>query len=384
MAVALGACTDGDLSDNPFASEGAAVETAAGATGGAEGSSTAMGGEDSTDAEPDPDGPRLDVGPGGGTGEPACPDGNCDSGCNAVDVLFVVDNSVSMGSYQAALAAAAPAFADALFDSLPDGTSVHVGVTTSSFYGGSGGTSPGESNCSPFYEGAGLTDRDDLYTWYWTPDAMPYNENGAQGRLRTHEGVPYFEGTIGEDSQAMKDWLVGNIDATGESGSVWEMVAAGAAYVFHPANATANEGFVRDEGAVLAIFALTDEVGNSPEDVAAYHDMIVAAKQGCGGDACIVTGGVMRPCLTSAPDNRLYPLLSSFGKDPVIADIGPELDDCFEDCDDGDITECDEVSPPVSCADLYDGGGTPQYADALAGTLAQVIAETCESISPEG
>ena len=192
-----------------------------------------------------------------------------------------------------------------------------------------------------------MTDRDDLYAYYWTPDEMPYAENGAQGRLREHEGQAYFAVSTDDDPTAMKDWLVGNISSVGENGSVWEMVAAGAAYPFHPANAVANEGFLRDEGAVLAIFVLTDEVGNSPEDVDVYHDMIVGAKQGCGGDACIVTGGIMQPCLVDAVDTRIYPLLASFGEEPVIADIGPELEDCFEDCEDGDITECDEVQPAV-------------------------------------
>ena len=285
----------------------------------------------STSAPPTPD------------GGPGCIEGDC--GCTAVDILFVIDDSTSMGSYQQGLAAAAPGFADAIFASLPAGTDLHVGVTTSSFFGGSGGTSPGETNCSPYYEGAGLTDRDDLFMWYWTPDDMPYDANGAQGRLREHEGMTYFATKTDADPAPMKNWLVGNITAVGEHGSVWEMVAAGAAYPFHPANAAHNAGFLRDEGAVLVILTLTDEVDNSPEDVQTYHDMISAAKSGCGGDQCIVTAGIHKPCLATAPDNVLYPLLASFGEQPAVADIGPELDDCFDDCADGDITECNAVQP---------------------------------------
>jgi len=325
----------------------------------------------------------LDVGYGTGSATANdCIEG-VDCGCTAVDILFVIDNSTSMGSYQQALAAAAPTFAEAIFASLPPNTSIHVGVTTSSFFGDGGG-SPGEVNCSPHYAGSGLTGRDDFYDYYWLPDEMPYGENGAQGRLRMHEGQAYFSAMSDDDPSALESWLSGNIAAVGESGSVFEMVAAGAAYPFHPANADANAGFVRDAGAVLAIFALTDEVDNSPEDVEAYRDMILDAKQACGGEQCIVTGGVMQPCLSSAPDNRLYPLLASFGKDPILADIGPELDDCFDDCADGDITECDVVQPPVTCQELAQGGATPQYADALGGALAQVIAETCQDIPPEG
>jgi hypothetical protein len=224
-------------------------------------------------------------------------------------------------------------------------------VTTSAFYGGSGGTSPGEGNCSPYYEGAGMTGRDDLYEYYWTPDAQPYDRNGEQGRLRVHEGLAYFEVDTDADPTAMKNWLVGNINAVGEGGSVWEMVAAGAAYPFHPANDNHNAGFLRDEGAVLVIFALTDEVGNSPEAVSAYHDMIVAAKSGCGGDDCIVTGGIMQPCMQNAPDNRLYPLLASFGREPIIGNI--------------------DADPAT-------------FADVLGESLAQVIEAVCDEIPPVG
>lgn len=383
--VALAAC--GADRDNPFDT---------GATGPGQGTGQLDDGGDGsgdgpTDGQATADegsgdgmGPLLDVGAPGDGGPAPCgdPDGQCD-GCSAVDILFVIDNSTSMGSYQQALAAVAPTFADAIVDSLPPGTDLHVAVTTSSFYQG-GGTSPGEANCEPFYEGAGMTNRDDLYDYYWTPDAMPFDENGAQGRLREHEGMTYFAVDTASDTQPMKDWLAGNIQATGESGSVWEMVAAAAAYPFHPANAANNAGFVRDAGAVLVIFALTDEVGNSPEDVAVYHDMIAAAKEECGGDACILGAGVMQPCLATAQDQRLYPLLASFGEAPIIADIGPELDDCFDDCADGDITECDLVQPSVTCAELMQGKATAHYADALGATLAQVIAETCEQIPPAG
>jgi hypothetical protein len=382
--AALAACSserkDSSLFDEGGAGEGGADDGGAGDDGGDGGGDDGGddgGGDDGGD-DGDDDGMKYDV--GGGTDGPGDPDG--ETGCTMVDILFVIDNSTSMRSYQEALAAVAPSFADAIFASLPEETNLHVGVTTSSFFGGSGGTSPGEGNCSPYYEGAGMTGRDDLYDFYWTPDGHPYDENGGQGRLREHGGKSFFEIDTDADPTPMHEWLVGNIRAVGESGSVWEMVAAGAAYPFHPANAGANDGFLRDAGSVLVIFALTDEVGNSPEDVSVYHDMIVAAKSQCGGDDCIVTGGVMQPCMANAPDNRLYPLLASFGKEPIVADIGPELDDCFDDCDKGDITHCNLVNPPVTCEELYEGKGTAQYSEALGDALAQVIAQVCDEIPP--
>src|SRR5262245_31309850 len=88
---------------------------------------------------------------GGGSGSGSGGGGNGAGGgedfrtCQAVDLLFVVDNSPSMGPYQHALAQAFPAFVDAIYDKLPMGTDVHVGITTTSFYSGS--CSEGTANC---------------------------------------------------------------------------------------------------------------------------------------------------------------------------------------------------------------------------------------------
>ena len=70
-------------------------------------------GTDSTDAT---GGLKLDVGSPGTTG--SVTDGN--EGCTFVDLLFVIDNSPSMGPYQAALATAFPGFVDAMVSNLLD------------------------------------------------------------------------------------------------------------------------------------------------------------------------------------------------------------------------------------------------------------------------
>lgn len=318
------------------------------------------------------DDPRFDVGVGATDGPSGCAEGD-ECGCTAVDILFVIDSSTSMGGYQTGLAAAAPSFTDAIFGALPSGVDLHVGVTTTSFYTGGAG-SPGETNC----RSTGTVE--EFLEYYETPDELDNGENGGQGRLREHEGRTFFATDTAADPAPLQSWLTGNITAVGEHGSVFEMPAAGAAWAFHPANATANAGFVRDEGAVLVLFMLTDEVGNSPESVATYHDMVVAAKSECGGDACIVTGGIMQPCMTSVGDNVEYGLLSAFGEAPVVGDIGPRLDHCYEDCADGDIAVCSANG--MSCAESDEW--TAAYADALGGTLAQIIADTCAAIPPAG
>ena len=262
-------------------------------------------------------------------------------GCTAVDMLFVIDNSTSMRNNQEELAKAFPTFVDAMITNLPPGTDLHVGITTSSF-DTRGGGSPGETNC----RSNGTVQ--EFLQHYQTPDQLNNGENGGQGRLFSYQGKSFFAGNTADDPVPLKNWFTSAAKAVGESGSVFEMVAAGGAYIAHPSNGATNKGFIRDEGAVLVVFFLSDEVDNSPETVQVYHDMITSLKARCGGDPCILTGGILMPCLATTPDNTLYGLMSSFGETPKIADIDDPT----------------------------------QYSQAIGDALAQVIAVTCDKIPP--
>ncbi|MBL4685011.1 MAG: VWA domain-containing protein, partial [Nannocystaceae bacterium] len=120
-----------------------------------------------------------------GTGEPSTDGGlkldvgtqddlPVDAGCTAVDLLFVIDNSGSMCGYQSNLAQTLPDFVTAIFDALPPDTSVHLGITTTSF--SSGGTHQ-EQNCMSVQ---GATEIEAAYT---TPAEGVEAGNGYQGRL---------------------------------------------------------------------------------------------------------------------------------------------------------------------------------------------------------
>src|SRR5262249_26770804 len=148
-------------------------------------------------------------------------------------------------------------------------------------------------------------------------------QNGGQGRLYQYQGKYYFASNTSDDPTPLKTWFTGAATSVGELGSVFEMVAAGGAYACHPANDATNTGFIRDEGAVLVLFFLTDEVDNSIlETVSTYHKMVVDKKAKCGGDVCILTGGIIPPCIATTPGNTLWGLMSSFGEpNPPFADI---------------------------------------------------------------
>jgi hypothetical protein len=324
--AATGCAAAGDQTDASLGAAGSGAANAAGTgVGSSGGTMTGAGGGFTT------------VGSGQGSGGGA-------SGCTFVDLLFVIDSSSSMGSYQSALAQTFPQFVDSIIQNLPPDTDLHVGITTSDFSDTSQG-SPGEGNCMTLGTAA------DFIPNYITPDKGNTGDNGGQGRLYQWQGKPYFASNTSDDPTPLKTWFTGAAIDVGEAGSVFEMVAAGAAYAAHPANDATNAGFIRDEGALLVIFFLTDEVDNSIlETVDTYHSMVVNKKSKCGGDACILTGGIIPPCIASTPGNTLWGLMSSFGEpNPPFADI------------DG---------PPAA------------YAGALGDALAQVIAQTCDEIPP--
>jgi hypothetical protein len=266
--------------------------------------------------------------------------------CGFLDLLFVIDNSASMHGPQADLAAAFPGFIDAVYANIPENTDLHVGIVNTAFFVGS--TSESTSNCVSSESPQSIYDN-----YYDPPTEIPDNgENGGQGRLFEHSGLTYFSINTSDSSQPLKDWFSAAAVACGEAGSSFEMPAAAAGWAAHPANATANAGFFRDEDAVLLIFFITDEPDKSPngdpaggETVQDYHDWIAAQKTVCGGDQCILTAGLTGFC--TKDQDPLWLLMNSFGE------------------------------PPVAVGDIHDSAS---YVDVVGTALAEFLAETCAEI----
>ncbi len=347
------AVTSGPTSQGPGSSDDGTL------TSGPSGSGTV-----GADAESD-GGIKLDVAPGDIPGP--CAGKGCNDGCSAVDLVFVIDNSASMGDYQAALGLAFPAFAATLDAALPPGTSLHVGVTSTEMgYSGSGSTSINNGVCSFVGDGGQPND-----AFYITPDVTDTNRNGAQGRLYDPGGgQTYFEYVTGGGPAELSDleaWFSSAANI-GTGGSNIEMSTAPAGWVADAANAATNAGFIRDEGAVLVVFFMQDEpdqtplmIGGQPGGVAML-DKLVQAKAGCGGIDCIIAGGFLNEQACAATGNLpLDDFLAGVGETPVVEPLPDE-----------NLAEND----PQAAAD--------QMNDALSGTLTEVIAQTCEQIPPAG
>jgi len=371
MIVAGGACGT-EAPDNPFDVSTASASASASASGtssdDASGSATAGSatGTTTTDVEDETGGgPKLDVGVGDIPGP--CEGEGCNEGCTSVDLVFVIDNSGSMGDYQAALGLAFPAFAATLDATLPMGTNLHVGVTSTEMgYSSSGSTSINNGVCT--FEGEGGLPND---AFYITPDVTDSGRNGAQGRLYDPgDGTTYFEyviGTGGGELAALESWFdaAANI---GTGGSNIEMSTAPAGWVADAANDGTNAGFIRDEGSVLVVFFMQDEPDQTPLMIdgqaggLAMLDKLVQAKAGCGGIDCIIAGGFLDEQACAASGNLpLDDFLANVGETPIVQPLP-----------DKNLAEDD----PQSAAD--------EMNMVLSGTLAEVIAQTCEEIGPEG
>lgn len=371
--LALGACTE-PVGDNPFdvmttasASTGPGPGSGPASGDGASMTSGATGGADSGSGDDDPTGSGilLDVGPGETEGP--CVGEGCNDGCTSVDLVFVIDNSGSMGDYQNALSLAFPDFAQTLDTTLPPGTNLHVGVTSTEMgYSGSGSTSINNGTCT--FVGDDMMPND---AFYITPDVTDTGRNGAQGRLYDPgDGTTYFEyvtGTGGAELAALEAWF-GQAANIGTGGSNIEMSAAPAGWVADSANDGTNAGFIRDAGSVLVVFFMQDEPDQTPLMIdgqpggLAMLDKLVAAKQACGGTDCIVAGGFLNEQACAAMGNLpLDDLLQGVGGAPVVEPLPDE-----------NLAESD----PQAAAD--------EMNMALSGTLAEVIAQTCEQIPPAG
>ncbi len=177
--------------------------------------------------------------------------------CDAVDLLFVIDNSGSMADEQANLIASVPGFIDGISDRLGVHTDYHVGVvsTDEATFNADGcqeigalvtrteGDLSSESDCGPYVDGASfMTPQDDLDSAFACAAQLGIDGNGIERPM----------------------------DALGRA--------------LHPAQGVTacNDGFLRDD-ALLVVVLITDEEDDaeSDGDPVAWYESVVEAK---GGD----------------------------------------------------------------------------------------------------
>jgi len=260
-----------------------------------------------------------DSGDGGGSAstekldinEPGPPEG----GCDAIDFLFVVDNSASMATHQLALTEQFPSFITAMYAELPENIDVHVGLTTTDFDAGCAAaesTSMCQSNAT----------LEEVEAHYRRPDQGSDMGNGTQGRLFQFADRYFFESNSDDDPAELSAWFTDAAVAAGEAGCSFEMPVAAAGFAAHPANLPTNNEFFRDAGALTVIFFLTDEPDKSPESKDVYVEMLADVKEECGGTDCIFVSGLLPTCVPDI-NQKLWQFMTllSDDQDPPWGDI---------------------------------------------------------------
>lgn len=287
-------------------------------------------------------GPKFDL--------PPTPDAGMimpDTGCQKVDLLFVIDSSGSMADEQINLINSFPDFVSEMQSKLADTDSYHVGITTSDAYafntGGcngpgslvtrTGGTNSSNQTCTPYVSGKN-----------WMSEADQLGQKFAcAGQV----------GTQGDGNEAPM-YTLGLALSPG-------LNAPGAC----------NDGFLRED-ALLVVVIITDEEDDhepqngcipgspgSPGEPADWYNTVVQAKGGI--ETNIVTlalvGPVQQPC--------------------------PALDKCQ-----GGIQGAEIASRVVQFTEMFTYGSVgpicaPSYKDFF-GQAISVIGTACENFMPPG
>jgi hypothetical protein len=279
VAAALG-CDDGD---KPRGADGAADgprDAGDASAAGAMGDAPPGGGADGASVEGGPgsaaDGGAAidvkgDVASEVGGDAPVVPDGPAPTGTRQLDLVFLVDNSVSMREEQDSLRQAFPAFMSVL-QSLPGGLpDIRIGIVSSNF--GAGPTMP-SPECPP------IGDRG----VFQVRPSCGLDAGTSRWLAVDAAGRPNFAGTV-----ANLPPVFGCLAQLGTNGCGYEHQLQALRAALTETVATENKGFLRREAA-LALVIVSDEDDCSGEpDARLYED---PSPGQAGSLRCSLTGHV--------------------------------------------------------------------------------------------
>ncbi|EDM75879.1 hypothetical protein PPSIR1_08192 [Plesiocystis pacifica SIR-1] len=253
---------------------------------------TPMDGEDEAE-ETTTGGVKLDTLPSDEEGQQSADDGAGNTGCAAIDFLFVIDNSGSMGDNQANLIASFPGFIAKIQETIADVDSYHIMVVDTDAYwndcqiecnffpflcvfDGIDGCAGAPSVCDETL-GSGVT--------------FPLGDDASNEFCDLAGGQRFI--TPQEDFNALPQKF-NCIASVGTDGDNSERPMAALTQAIGPTlngPGGCNSGFLRDD-AVLVLTIITDEEDtDSPGTAAGWYQNVVAQKIGDGSG--VVTLGLI-------------------------------------------------------------------------------------------
>ncbi|HWB73917.1 MAG TPA: hypothetical protein VG755_03155 [Nannocystaceae bacterium] len=263
FVVACGDDTRGEGASASASVTASAGDSSSAADSNAQSEAESAPGSSGVDDSSDGGGTKLDV--GAMTGVSADDGGTADE-CTNVDILFVIDDSSSMGDNQQSLVASFPGFVAGIQQNLELAESYHIGVVTSDDYGfnapgcqgigdlvwKTGGFDSSAAICGPFASGGNYLDQ---------------SEPDLAGKFACAAQV----GSQGADDEKM---------ARGMLNALRPDVNA-------PGSGACNEGFARDDS-LLVIVLISDE-DDVPEPYMCDPD------DPFGSNPCMTTGSTGTP-----------------------------------------------------------------------------------------
>lgn len=208
------------------------------------------------------------------TGEPM-------PGCQAVDFLFVIDNSVSMDNEQEALVGAFPGFMDAITGTLEAGSDYHIMVLDTDAWGRCNtanpwqGQSPAHGTCNDYIEQTVFDECDGLRG---AGVVHPAGEDATNMLCTPSSGKRYIDG-----SEPNLPSMFGCMATVGTAGHSQERPMNAIEAALDPNDAAVqacNDGFLRDE-ALLVITFVSDDPGTPDErEPLDWYNAVLAAKAG--------------------------------------------------------------------------------------------------------
>lgn len=344
FALCTLACTQKEADKDPFGADGSADGVTL--DGGDDGIGDLDGG--------DGDGPRLDANTDGGGTADSSDDGTNQDGCEAVDFLFVIDNSGSMGDNQQNLVNSFPGFISAIQNTVAEAQDYHVMVVkTDSGWGG---------DCQMLC---------DLFGGF-CPDIPEYDCNSGPPTICDGDmgaGVTY---PIGSDSSNQQCVLAGNryitpadpnlgqtftcIASVGTDGDSSErpieaLTAALSDELNSPGGCNAN--FLRDE-AILVVTIITDEEDDdSPGVPQGWYQNVITRKSGDGSGIVMIgllndTDAAAPVCPTGSQDPaKLREFVDSFPNSFRGSVCAPDYAQVLTDAVSLISTTCDDYVPPA-------------------------------------
>jgi hypothetical protein len=283
------------------ATEGTTTEQATAATAMAEGGTTA--GETTATTT---DGLKFDLSVGA--------DVHIDDGCQAVDFLFVIDNSISMQDQQNALKAAFPNFIDTITTTLPT-SDYHIMVVDTDAEGRCSPQTCAHSTCQAADQYACGNQFVECDTTRGAGVVHPAGEGATNALCQLQGGNRYI--VEGEPDLTATFECIASVGLAGNSSErpLDGMVEAVSAALQDPGGC--NEGFLRDD-AILVVTFLSDDTNDEDVNTAqTAFDALVAAKN--GNQNAIVMLGLI-------PDSQTQwvNLIASFGERGIQGPIASE------------------------------------------------------------